>query len=436
MFKKTPILLLAVICLVVVIGNSCKKDSHSDQQNATSDPAVAKAKSWYESTYPVNTSKVSTQTVTPNPDLSSLIRPDWNHAVSYTRFNKKTIELPIDPSSKFGSAIKKMPGGQGNNPAYSRSSFILFNNGNSYNAYVMTIIADSLYLRNDLSKLDHNKYNKRDSDFSGVVLYNTPKGEFISAWFYNNGKITNSLLTDKPTTQKVQSVQTSSQQILHDNCTYWYQDVYVGGIYIGTSYLGVTCIRSIDMPTVGPDGDGGGGGGFPPPDGGGGGGGTRATNSDDTNDSGHIVNTDCSSFNFIKTSTANWQEAGVREIRLKWVWLGGSNSGQTRTVYLPSVVFGLPTQYQNSNGTTTNLSPGAAAVKAAKATEAAKILTYVEFRNSPYFPSDAEVLQYFKGALATAMAAERGTAGATGSGSSSIIFQNEERSDFFPYSCN
>ncbi|MEO3405474.1 hypothetical protein AAFN85_16305 [Mucilaginibacter sp. CAU 1740] len=45
----------------------------------------------------------------------------------------------------------------------------------------MIIIADPLYLKNDLSKLDSNKYNRRDSDFSGVVLYSTPKGKFVNA---------------------------------------------------------------------------------------------------------------------------------------------------------------------------------------------------------------------------------------------------------------
>ncbi len=115
--------------------------------------------------------------------------------------------------------------------------------------------------------------------------------------------------------------------------------------------------------------------------------------------------------------------------------MGGSNSGMVREIYLPSIVFGLPTKYQNSDGAIKYLSYEAAATKAAKVTETAKLLTYMEFRDSPYLPDDAAVIQYFKSVLAAGMATERGTAGANGSGSSSIVFRDEVRSFFNPYSC-
>jgi len=468
MFKKLPLLLLAATCLVAVIINSCKKDAHTDQQNKVSDPVIAQAKSWYESTYPTG-NKLSSQAITGKKDWSQLIKPDWQHTASYSRFNQQVIEMPVDPSVKFASAIKNMTTGQTTNQNYSRSSYILLNNGTNYDAYVMTLIADSAYIKNDLGKLARNTYSKREADFSGLVLYYTPNGKYVSGWRYKDGHIVvPGAQTATPGT-KVQSTGNSKLKpdnmvVPEEDCYDYYDLTYVNGILVLVEYQYSRCFSSgsgggggdsgytppppcppgtthaqsaghlavNNMPPPPPDD-----GGFPPP---------APTGpcvvvvpppgSGDTNDSDNIVSTDCGSFNFTKTSIANWQEAGVRQIRLKWVWLEGNNIGQTRTVYLPSVVFGLPTQYQNSDGTITNLSSGAAAVKAAKATEAAKILTYVEFRNSPYFPSDAEVLQYFKGALATTMAAERGTAGATGSGNSGIIFQNEERSDFFPYSCN
>lgn len=128
------------------------------------------------------------------------------------------------------------------------------------------------------------------------------------------------------------------------------------------------------------------------------------------------LDTDCSSFNHKQTSIAKWQEAGVRNIRLKWVWIGGSNGGLMRELYLPQMVFGIPTEYQNSDGTITHLSPGEAAVRSANATELAKRITYAEFRNSPYMPDDATVLEYFKKQLHLQMAVHRGTAGINGSG--------------------
>jgi len=58
-----------------------------------------------------------------------------------------------------------------------------------YQAYIMTIIGDPSYLKGDLTKLDNNKYNKRDSDFTGIVYYSTPKGAFVNAWTYQSGKV-------------------------------------------------------------------------------------------------------------------------------------------------------------------------------------------------------------------------------------------------------
>lgn len=44
----------------------------------------------------------------------------------------------------------------------------------------MTVVADSSYINGDISKLKKNTYNQRDKDFSGIVIYSTPKGEFVS----------------------------------------------------------------------------------------------------------------------------------------------------------------------------------------------------------------------------------------------------------------
>lgn len=147
---------------------------------------------------------------------------------------------------------------------------------------------------------------------------------------------------------------------------------------------------------------------------------------------------DCNSFDFRKTTTANWQEAGVTNIRLKWVWLEeGSYVGQTREVTIPIVVFGLPTQYQNSNGTITQNPPGKAAVTAAKITEFVKNMTYVEFRNTPYFPTEEEVAIFFKQKLAIAMATQRGTSGVRGSGSPNISYRTEQRTNYSnPWNCD
>lgn len=248
MFKKLYGL-LAAICLIAVIINSCKKDAHTDQQDKISDPVIAQAKSWYESTYPA-TNKLNTQTTTGNKDLSQLIKPDWEHPASYSRFNKKVIEMPVDPSAKFGSAMKNMQTGQTTNKAYSRSSYILLNNGTGYDAYVMTLIADSAYLKNDLGKLTRNSYSKRDADYSGLVLYFTPNGKYVGGWRYKDGKIvTSGASQNGSTTTKVQSI--NGSKLKPDNidvpsvdCTDWYWVTYDNGDPIEFEYMYTTCTTS------------------------------------------------------------------------------------------------------------------------------------------------------------------------------------------------
>jgi hypothetical protein len=287
--NKLTLLLLVFIALTAIIIESCKKDNHIEQQTSAIDPAVAQAKSWYESTYPVSSTKVTTQANGTNADLSQISKPDWQHNSSYTRFNKKVIELPLDPSSKFNPAIKNMTTaaaitadvaraisgtvwaiknmttGRSSNSAYSRSSFILINNGNGYDAYVMTLIADSAYLKNDRSKLDRNKYNKRDVDYSGLVLYFTPKGKYIGGWRYKDGHIVLPGNRDNSSGVKVQSVGTSRVKTMSEDCYDYNLVAYTNGRVDYEIYMFTICSSGgPNSPGNGPGdigGDGGGGGG-------------------------------------------------------------------------------------------------------------------------------------------------------------------------------
>ena len=57
---------------------------------------------------------------------------------------------------------------------------MILKDGESYNAYVMTIIGDDGYINGDSSKLAKNTYAKHDDDFSGILYYSTPQGKFVS----------------------------------------------------------------------------------------------------------------------------------------------------------------------------------------------------------------------------------------------------------------
>ncbi|MFI5159142.1 MAG: hypothetical protein ACHQF4_09775 [Sphingobacteriales bacterium] len=189
--KLSPPLIICFAFIAFVI-NSCRKDAKTQ---SLADPALNQAKTWYESTYPVagNTRMLITRSTMPavssNFDFSQHIKPDWNHAKKYTRLGKNVIELPIDPSGKLASAIKNQTTGKVlNSKENSRSSFILLNDGKNYEAYVMTLLADSTYAKNHPGWASANTYQKRDLDFSGLVLYFTPNGEYVNGYLFNNGQ--------------------------------------------------------------------------------------------------------------------------------------------------------------------------------------------------------------------------------------------------------
>jgi hypothetical protein len=250
---------LFALLLAIIIIHSCKKDY---KNVPLADPAIAQAKVWYESTYPVKSivnGKLITQS-TGSQDLSQWIKPDWQHSNKYKKLGKDVIEMPIDPSAKFGSAAQI--GAGLTNKAYSRSYFLLLNDGKSYTAYIMMVLADSDYVKNDTSKLARNTYLKNDADFSGKVLYLTPKGEYLGGNAYRNGQLViPASATQQTGSQKVQSIGNSTLKpdIMVVQCTDWYLDYYVDGVLDHSVYIGRTC-ASVD------NGSGGSGsGGAPPP---------------------------------------------------------------------------------------------------------------------------------------------------------------------------
>jgi hypothetical protein len=247
--------LILLLTATTFIINSCKKNIATAP---ITDSKVLQAKAWYESTFPVAVNSKNNQLITQavgtvstiDLDYTQLFAPYWDKYADYVRDTKEVVEVPIEPSAAFATALSNMPGsGAVYKKEYSRTSFLIINDGQKTAAYIMTVIADSSYVKNDLTKLDHNKYNKRDADFSGVVLYHTPKGRFIKGWFYKNGNIMYSINPNNETTTIVngqkQQVQNLKTNTITQNCTFWYQTVYSGGTAY-TSFLDSYCITIDD----------------------------------------------------------------------------------------------------------------------------------------------------------------------------------------------
>lgn len=270
-FKKLSLSLIICFVFAVIIISSCRKDA---KPQPLADPALNQAKSWYESTYPAagNTRMLITQSTRPAVnsifDFTQYIKPDWNHAKKYNRLGKNVIELPIDPSGKISSAIKNQNTGKIlNAKERSKSSFILLNDGKNYEAYIMTLLADSIYAKNHSDWALGNTYQKRDPAFSGLVLYFTPQGQYISGYAFKNGQqvipAAQNASVSTSATQQGQLTRsfrpTTRVEQIYD-CTAWYLLEYdLWGNLISQTFLYYTdCV-----PEPGTAGDPGGGGGSP-----------------------------------------------------------------------------------------------------------------------------------------------------------------------------
>lgn len=255
-------LLVLGLLVTASIIHSCKKDYSKTDPKL--DQATAQAKSWYEATYPASSGtsgNLVTQSADEGFNAGQRIKPDWQHSKKYKRGNKDVIELPIDPATKFNSALRdkatnRIPYDKNN----SRSYFLLFNDGKKYSAYIMTVIADASYVKGDTSKIKNNTFSHNDPDFTGLVLYFTPKGKYVQGYAYKNGQLVVPSASGH-TTQTTQSVADPNlkPQTMITVCIDWYYQTWTDGVLTSERYLFTTC------DTYGDGDDGGSGGTTPPP---------------------------------------------------------------------------------------------------------------------------------------------------------------------------
>ncbi len=407
---------------LLISFNSCKNETDLQKQESPKD-FKTEAKTFFEENLAAleNKKNFGEEKLDEFQKLSK--KALWDFAKIQSITIGESVKIPISFSKNF--YIKA--GKDKRAISYQNLSYLMMykdKSGKMHTEWVTTIPDDAY--------VDSKK--NAGVKFSGVIIVRDWKGNIIKGYQVNqtgNVEYLNSYscYVDNNDDKKIKTLSSTGPQCLMIQS--WDCHGISGGVECSRIYQW-TCFSTESLPGGGGS-TGGGGGGV-----GGGGNGSPALPIDyEPPVNNDIIKTDCLSFYFKKTTSANWQEAGVNSIRLKWVWVGGNYSGISRELFINQVVFGLPTQYQNPDNSITFLSSGEAAVKAAIITEQAKYLTYTEFRDHPLLPDDAIVIQYFRDQLQILMASIRGTAGFTGSGSPNIVFKNEERSNFFdPYSCN
>ena len=267
--KKIYLVLFAFTVLIAATINSCKKDARTQQQqSAITDPAVLQAKNWYNNTYMTATVNKSVNSAVNADDYTPLnfaknTKADWGSAVGYHRFSDDVLEIPIDPAAPVQADLKNLQTNEYFKKEYSKLSYLILKQGENYRAFIMLVIADSAYIKNNPAKLSNNKYNKKDDDFGGTVLYFTPGGKIVSGWFYKNGALAGRLLTQASSsgnTDGSKQVQAIKTNMFVEQCDAWSISLWdQTGTYIIATYTGVDC-KQVYVPTGGGGGGGGNGG--------------------------------------------------------------------------------------------------------------------------------------------------------------------------------
>jgi hypothetical protein len=273
--SKLSVVLLFIAAFFIIDG--CRKAAtFQDISAGLTDPEVLQAKSWYDITYPTNTGNGNPGRMSASGfggeskyDYSQHVKPWWQHTAKYSRFGKHVFEVPIDPTNPVLLALQNKTTGKFIAPKEnSRSSFLIMDSATGYEAYIMTIIADSAYLNGDHGKLNRNTYNKRDTDFSGMVFYFTPKGNYLNGYAYKNGHLLSpSSSSARPikgnVVQNQGKLKTNGAVVPDDpdGCTTYYLAYYDSDGYL-VSY---TYLYQICDPTPGSGSPGPGSAPAPPP---------------------------------------------------------------------------------------------------------------------------------------------------------------------------
>ena len=117
-----------------------------------------------------------------------------------------------------------------------RMVFLKHKTDGKIDQFLMTIVGDKDYHKNNIGRLENNSYLTREKHFSGYIYYHDMTGKFVNSWKYEKGelvgKATQSSGDGLPTQVKMASTCiTMTTYTLYVICTDWYDDSNFNGIY-------------------------------------------------------------------------------------------------------------------------------------------------------------------------------------------------------------
>lgn len=267
-------------------------------------------------------------------------------------------------------------------------------------AEIVTFIGDYQYVNDNRIRFMTGISYFDLADYTGIVLYHDRDSRLIRSFQYDRGNLINTIRCgvegglDPDPGNRVHLDVCLEILTWERDCTTFYSDEGIGEKVCGEWFL-------VGSRMIGNCWASGGSGG--------------SENYSPHGEDGM----DCVTFTFSNTA-GNWQEAGVKNSRIKILWLGGGRSGQYINVNITApIVIGLP-RY-TSGGT---ISPGRAAEIAAWACDQALHVTAASLKLNPTRPTDLEIETFFRRQVKNLLLIHGGTASRDGSGRPNIVITN------------
>jgi hypothetical protein len=415
---------ILIILTISIVPVSCKKTIKPTEIEPISYDAkhVERVKKWFQEIWQ-NSIASTTSRVSPwLHDTSFIINNysniilDWRYAriINYGGYTytevpatlPDTLEFKIGPPNEDTTAfLNLMVDNVYRNQSQSKLFWVLREaSGQDPIAEIVTFVGDYQYTKDNFQRFTNSISYFDLGGYTGEVLYHDRYGKLIRALSYVRGEITNTIrcgieggLDPAPgnrvhldvcleiLTFERDCITTYTDDAIYRECSEW---ILVGSRMVGNCWA--------------TGGSGGGGG---------------SENYTPYKEDGMS----CNSFQFTQT-TGDWQEAGVKNTRVKVFWIGGGRSGTYINVTIEApIIVGIPI----TRGGTTYISQGRAAELAARASDYAHGMTKSFLKRNPTRPTDSYIEETYRRFFKAFMLNEGGTAGRVYQGMSpTVIIKN------------
>lgn len=417
--KKMLCALALGAMLVIAINQGCSKIDRPEKViSSAASSGIDEIKKWFYGQWQPPKASIAARTSPWLHDTSfitnnfSNIIPDWRLARVYYRDSVKFTEVPVmlpdtlqfkigpNDSAQFLNAI--IDSVYCNLPQSKIFWIAKEEPGQDPYAEIVTFVSDYEYAKADYQRfLNGVSYFDMDG-YTGMVTYYDRNGQLLRAFQYLRGDIVNTIRCGNerglcPAPDNRVHLDACYEILTWErDCVTTYDQNGIGQKECGEWFLvGSHMVGNCSSNS---------------------GGGSGAASYDPYSENG----IDCHSFVFSKTTTANWQEAGVKDIVLKTVWIGPTRAAVVIDYKLTTpVVFGLP--IERADGTI--YTPGMAATIAAQAESKAIVELNRWAKYLPVMPSNSEIEIQYRNFLKMFMLAYGGTADKNGSHSPNIIYK-------------